>query len=202
MLFDLGAIVMIGLFGFIGLRRGALPTVFTLVGTLIGTVLVDLWRDGVINLLARIGLAAGWPLFLSLSALLALALCVGYWIDIIVELGLEDAKEWSHRLTGVAIGVVNAALILTYLVKYAQLAWSEAEVTAQIATATVVPLVVEWLPWGMLALTLLGLFVLMFRVIHRYRTEQNLYVELPRSSREADQRVLEHINQAFERQRQ
>ncbi|MCS6889775.1 MAG: CvpA family protein, partial [Chloroflexus sp.] len=86
MMLDVGAAVILVLFTVIGLRRGAWPSGFALMGTLIGAVLVDLWRDGVINVLGRLGLAAGWPLFLALSGLLILATIIGYGIDMIIEL--------------------------------------------------------------------------------------------------------------------
>ncbi|WP_298819127.1 CvpA family protein [Chloroflexus sp.] len=201
MLIDIGALAVIGFFGFIGLRRGAWPSGFILAGTLIGTVLVDLWQNGVIDLLAWVGLATGWPLFLALSGLLTLAIIVGYGIDVIAELGVEDAEEWSHRLVGTGIGLINAALTLTYLVKYAQIAWSEAAVASQLAASTVIPMVIELLPWGMLAITLLGLLILTLRLLHKFHSERMLYLEMPASPQEADRRVLDHVTQALERRR-
>ncbi|MCX7860070.1 MAG: CvpA family protein [Chloroflexus sp.] len=201
MMLDVGAAVILVLFTVIGLRRGAWPSGFALMGTLIGAVLVDLWRDGVINVLGRLGLAAGWPLFLALSGLLILATIIGYGIDMIIELGLEDAEEWSHRLTGAAIGVINAALMITYLARYAVVAWSEAAMNERLAMALLTPLVIAWLPWGVLALTLLGGFILVLRIVHLFRTERQLYADVPRSPREADLRVLEQINRAIERRR-
>ncbi len=201
MAIDVGAVIILILFTIVGLRRGAWPSGFALVGTLIGAVLVDLWRDGVINLLGRAGLANGWPLFVSLSGLLVLAMIIGYGIDMIIEFGLEDAAEWSHRLIGAAFGVINAALVITYLVRYAGVAWPEATNADRLATTVVTPLVIAWLPWGMLALTLLGGVILVVRMLHLFRTERALYADAPRSPKEADLRVLEQINRAIERRR-
>lgn len=199
MIIDAGVAAILILFTIVGLRRGAWPSGFALMGTLIGAVLVDLWRDGVINLLARVGLASGWPFFGALSGLLILAMIIGYGIDIIIEAGIEDAQEWSHRLIGAGIGLVNAALVITYLVRYAGVAWSETAITAQLATATLAPLVIRGLPWGLLVLTLLGGLVLVMRVMHRFRTERELYDDTPLSAREVNLRLLEHINHAIER---
>lgn len=201
MIVDAGALAILILFTVIGLRRGAWPSGFALGGTLIGTVLVDLWRDGVVNLLARIGFAGGWPLFLALNSLLLPALIVGYNIDIIIEMGLENAYEWSHRLIGAILGIVNAALVITYLVRYAGIAWSEVAIAERIETAILTPMVILFLPWGMLVLTILGGVMLVLRSIHQFHTERQLRADAPRSVQEAHSRVLEQINRAIERRR-
>ena len=193
---DGGAIVILLLFVIAGFRRGAWPSGFVLLGTLIGTVLVDLWRNGVVHLLTPIGMTTGWPLFLALSSLLLIAIVVGYGVDTIFELGLENAAEWSHRLIGAAIGLVNAALVITYLARYAGAAWPDPATTAWLTTTTVVPLVINLLPWGMLALTLIGLLILLLRFLHAIHTERELDADrLP--SQEANLRVLERIDQAL-----
>jgi uncharacterized membrane protein required for colicin V production len=197
LLIDGGVGAILLFFVVMGFRRGAWPSGFVLVGTLIGTVLVDLWHDGVVHLLTPLALASGWPLFLALSCLLLIAVVVGYGADTIFEFGLENATEWSHRLIGAAIGLVNAALLTNYLVRYAREAWPDPDALAWLTTATITSLVIDLLPWGMLALTLAGLLILLFRLLHTIRSEQELHADRPASPQEADRRVLERINQAL-----
>ncbi len=201
MLIDAGVAAILLIFCFFGFRRGGWPSGFALLGTLIGTVLVDLWREGIVGVLTAIGLLNGWTAFLAMSGLLLLAMIVGYNIDIIIELGLEDAVEWSHRLVGALIGLVNGALVVTYLIRYAELAWSAVTVDGLISATVLALLVKAFLPWGMLALTMTGALVLALRFAHSLRTQAALYEEQPRSRYEANLRLLEHIEQALDRSR-
>ncbi len=201
LLIDGGVGAILLFFVVMGFRRGAWPSGFVLVGTLIGTVLVDLWRDGVVHVLTPLALASGWPLFLALSCLLLIAIVVGYGADTIFEFGLENATEWSHRLIGATIGLVNAALFINYLVRYAREAWPSQDSLAWLATTMITPLVIDLLPWGMLALTLAGLLILLVRLLHAIRSEQELHANRPASPQEADQRVLERINQVLSHRR-
>ncbi|ACL26563.1 CvpA family protein [Chloroflexus aggregans] len=203
MIIDAGAAVVILLFILIGQRRGVIPSGLALTGTLIGAVLVDIWQDGVINLLERLGLATEWPLFLSLSGLLLLAVIVGYGIDTILELGLEDTDEWSQRLIGALVGLVNAGLVIYYLVRYAKLSWSPPFIERWLNAATLIPTVVEWLPWAMLGLTLGGIIMLGWRVFHTIRSARALqsHDDAPRSRQDVYLRVLEEINRVTDRRR-
>jgi uncharacterized membrane protein required for colicin V production len=154
--------------GVVGLFRGVRRGVVALAGTLLGAVLVDLWRAP---------LAAGLeetirperpalPTFLLVAAVFVLtALVVGYGGSVMLprqEPQLRPRSGLINPLLGAMLGAVNGALIVSYLLRYAEQIWNDNTVLALVAGSQPAQILVSWLPWFVMALvSTTAVFVLM-----------------------------------------
>jgi hypothetical protein len=159
-------IVVAVLFGIIGLLRGTRRGIVTLVGTLFGAVLVDLWQDRWAEWLRTdraVEQPALWTFLITATVFVLAALVIGYGGSMLLR---NDPKApppgFGDRLLGGFVGALNAALIVSYLLRYAEEAWTNGAATALIAGSPVATILASWLAWFILALVVTtGVFVLL-----------------------------------------
>jgi hypothetical protein len=106
--------------GFVGFRRDLRRGVMTLVGTLLGAIMVGFWGERWGQSLAE-RFVGGSPqqLMFIVSSLVFLfcALIVGYGGGTL--LGPKERGPFQRRLVSVVLGMVNGALIASYLLRFA-----------------------------------------------------------------------------------
>lgn len=147
--------VVLALLGLIGLFRGVLRGLIALAGTLLGAVLVDLWQERWADWLRSSVERTAWPSFLLTAAIfLLVALLVGYGGSLILPRAMLKAQSIGlfDRLLGAFVGALNGALIVSYLLRYAQEIWAEGEATALITASPVTQILDAFLPWFILAM--------------------------------------------------
>lgn len=217
--------VVVALFGLIGLFRGVRRGVVALAGTLLGAVLVDLWSEPL----------AAWlresirperpalPTFLLVATLfLATALLVGYGGSALLPRPDPQAKKplgIVDAVLGGLLGALNGAMIVSYLLRYAQEIWVDGAVDELLATSPAAFVLDQWLPWFVMALVgTTAVFVLLRLLAATIRSRaakpapatqtqtqtqpgsapqsQTQAPPPPKSVSEQDKRVLDKINQA------
>lgn len=159
------AVVML-LFAGIGFARGTRRGIVTLVGTLFGAVLVDLWQNRWAEWLRTergVEQPAFWAFLITAIVFVLAALVIGYGSSMLLR---KDPKAppltAGDRLLGGLVGALNAALIVSYLLRYAEEAWTDGTATAVIAASPVAAILAAWLAWFVLALVVTtGVFVLL-----------------------------------------
>ncbi|NNJ09667.1 CvpA family protein [Chloroflexales bacterium ZM16-3] len=144
---------VLGLFGFFrGVRRGLIAVA----GTLLGAVLIDLWQARWSAWLRTQMEPPGWVTFFMTAAIfLLVALLVGYGGSLLLPRERDPkAKEPGlfDRLLGAFIGALNGALIVSYLLRYANENWPSGEAARMIAGSLVAGILDAWLPWFILAM--------------------------------------------------
>jgi uncharacterized membrane protein YbhN (UPF0104 family) len=214
-------VVVLGLFGlFRGVRRGLIAVA----GTLLGAVLIDLWQARWSEWLRTQMEQPAWATFLLTAAIfLLVALLVGYGGSLLLP---RDPKAKGpglfDRFLGAFVGALNGALIVSYMLRYANENWPDGESASVIADSSVASLLGEWLPWFILAMVLsTTVFVMLRGTVRISRALSRPVVATtsataaatgakpaatataptkesppPKSVAEADRRVLEKINQA------
>jgi hypothetical protein len=166
MALTLTIVIVTVLFGVIGLVRGTRRGIVTLMGTLFGAVLVDLWQDRWAEWLRTdrgIEQPALWTFLITAAVFVVVALVIGYGGSMLLR---SDPKAPTpgigDRLLGGLVGALNAALIISYLLRYAEEAWTNGAATELIAAAPVAAVLAAWLAWFILALVVTtGVFVLL-----------------------------------------
>lgn len=150
--------VVVALFGLAGLFRGVRRGVVALAGTLLGAVLVDLWSGPVATWLRETirPERPALPTFLLVAALfLATALLVGYGGSVLMPRPDPQAKKplgiVDFTLGGL-LGALNGAMIVSYLLRYADEIWADGSVGELVATSPVAFVLDRWLPWFVMAL--------------------------------------------------
>jgi uncharacterized membrane protein required for colicin V production len=154
------------LFGVIGLVRGTRRGIVTLMGTLFGAVLVDLWQDRWAEWLRTdrgVEQPALWTFLITAAVFVVVALVIGYGGSMLLRRDPKaPAPGIGDRLLGGLVGALNAALIISYLLRYAEEAWTNGAATALIAASPVAAVLAAWLAWFILALVVTtGVFVLL-----------------------------------------
>ncbi len=158
--------VMTVLFGIVGFFRGTRRGIVTLVGTLFGAVLIDLWQGRWAEWLRTdraVAQPALWTFLITATVFVLAALVIGYGGSMLLR---KDPKApaigFGDRLLGSLVGALNAALIASYLLRYAEEAWTNGTATAVIAASPVATILAAWLAWFILALVVTtGVFVLL-----------------------------------------
>lgn len=149
---------VIALFGLVGLLRGVRRGVVALGGTLLGAVLVDLWREPLATWLRE---AVGperpaLPTFLLVGSLFMLtALVVGYGGSVLLPRPEPQARKIPRvldLLIGGLLGALNGALLVSYLLRYAEQIWRDDTISVMKAGSPVALLLDQWLPWFVIAM--------------------------------------------------
>jgi hypothetical protein len=134
----------------------------TLVGTLLGATLVELWfapatgREGLEQQFRPETLDA--PALLTVIAVfLAVAVIVGYGSGLLLRQPKEKSAQKltvRNRIVGSLVGVLNGALIASYLLHYA-VALSP-DFAAALSGSSPLRVLYAWLPWYILAVVLVA----------------------------------------------
>ncbi|MCG8347260.1 MAG: CvpA family protein [Chloroflexales bacterium] len=143
--------------GIWGLRRGVERGLLTLIGTLLGALLVELWFEALIGQ-DRIGQqfrpeTFDTPALLTVMAVfLAVAVIVGYGSGLL----LRQSKRKSapklnvrNRIVGGLVGVLNGALIASYALHFA--AELSLDFESSLDASLLLGVLYAWLPWYILA---------------------------------------------------
>jgi hypothetical protein len=150
--------VVVVLFGLLGLVRGVRRGVVALAGTLLAAVLVDLWREPLaLWLRESVGPERpALPTFALVAALFMLtALIVGYGGSVLLPRPDPQAKKISPVLDvpiGGLLGALNGALIVSYLLRYAEQIWPDDTIAALLAGSPAAFVLDRWLPWFVMAM--------------------------------------------------
>lgn len=162
--------VTVGIFGVVGLLRGVRRGVVALAGTLLGAVLVDLWSEPLARWLRdSVGPERpALPTFTLVATLFMLtALLVGYGGSVLLPRIDPQAKKPAglvDRPLGALLGALNGALIVSYLLRYAETIWVDGTVSALVATSPVAFVLDRWLPWFVMALVVTTALFVMLRL--------------------------------------
>ncbi len=201
--------VVAGLGALLGLLRGVRAGLVAVAGTLLAAVLVDLWAEPL----------AGWvretlrperpaaPIFTVVAAVFLLAAGVlGYGGAALLPPGRVVGRPWLDRLVGALLGALNGALVAGYLLRYAVVIWADgwaAELTAGSAAAG---LLLEWLPWSVLAMAGATGGLILVRVARRMLAGRSVGQAGPAgtvagatSLAEADRRLSRKIDEALKK---
>jgi len=155
---------LIALLGLIGLWRDVQRGFLSLVGTVLGVVLVQLWgvtwATWLEQKLSWAPSTAGWVA--SSLTFLLVALFVGYGSGSLVarpkpllDSSLKPRGKALARPAGALLGLLNGALIASVLLLYAR-EWSANEtLQAAISDSFVLALLIDWFPWFVLGVALL-----------------------------------------------
>lgn len=157
-------LVMVGL-GIWGYNRGITRGMLTLVGTLLSAATVDLWYvawgKGLREWLRPEN--AALPTWVAASLVfLFFALVGGYGSGLLLPKQKSPAKlKLQDQVLGGLLGVVNSALLVGYLLHYADLL-RDAAFSRAVQVALPSRLLYAWLPWYLLAVvTLASIWILL-----------------------------------------
>ncbi|MFQ3662141.1 MAG: CvpA family protein [Chloroflexaceae bacterium] len=178
MVLTIGVAVGIGLLGLIGLARGVRAGLVAIAGTLLAAVLVDLWSQP-LGLWVRRALRPelpALPTFLLVAVVFLLTVAIiGYGGSVLLPGApvQSRSRQALDRALGGLLGALNGALIVSYLLRYADAAWANNVVTDLVATSPLAGVLREWLPWFVLSLVATtGLIVLIRGVVAFVRTRR------------------------------
>ncbi|EFO79008.1 hypothetical protein OSCT_3084 [Oscillochloris trichoides DG-6] len=136
------------------MRRGLIAVA----GTLMSAVLVDLWQVRWSEWLKSEVNQSPWIIFLLTALIfLSVALLVGYGGSLLLppDPGFKPkVPDWKERLGSPLLGALNAALIASYLMRYANDIWPEEEAQDLISQSLIANVLDQWLPWFILAMVL------------------------------------------------
>jgi uncharacterized membrane protein required for colicin V production len=154
-----------GLLGLFGLFRGVRRGLIAVAGTLLGAVLIDLWQARWSGWLGAQMEQPTWATFLLTATIfLLVALLVGYGGSLLLP---HDPRAKGpglfDRFLGAFVGALNGALIVSYMLRYANENWTDGEAANLIADSLVAGLLDAWLPWFILAMVLSTTVFVMLR---------------------------------------
>jgi hypothetical protein len=191
MALTISIIVLASIFGIVGFMRGTRRGIVTLVGTLFGAVLVDLWQDRWAEWLrTERGIAEPATATFAITAIVfvLVALVIGYGGSTLLR---KDPKATSigfgDRLLGSLVGALNAGLIVSYLLRYAEDAWTDGTATALIAASPVATILAAWLAWFVLALVITTSIFALIRVTITFSQALSSQATLQRQRAERQQ---------------
>lgn len=158
----IGVVALVALLTVIGLLRGVQRGLLTLAGTLLGAVLVDLWLSSwqtwlVERLRPEQPAQTAW--LAASIGFVVVAVIVGYGSGLLIpdaKLGVDGKLPRRHPLArpaGALLGALNAALIVAYLLRYASVLLGNST-AAMVQGALVLQVLLQWLPWFVLAVVL------------------------------------------------
>jgi hypothetical protein len=155
-------VVTLTILGLWGLRRGVARGLLTLVGTLLGAALVELWfnpstgREGLEQQFRPETLDT--PALLTVMAVfLVVAIIVGYGSGLLLRQPKAEPVEKltvRNRIVGSLVGVLNGALIASYLLHYAVALLPD--FASALAGSLPLRVLYAWLPWYVLAVVLVA----------------------------------------------
>lgn len=156
------AAFVIVVFGLIGLVRDVQRGFLSLIGTLLGVTLVQIWgATWAVKVEEQFGWApstASWVV--SSSAFLLVAILVGYGSSAFIPKKASNVKDKPRpkalaRPASGLLGALNGAMIASILLLYAR-GWSANEsLQAVIVESLLLSLLIEWFSWFVLGVTVL-----------------------------------------------
>lgn len=156
------AAFVIVVFGLIGLVRDVQRGFLSLIGTLLGVTLVQIWgATWAVKVEEQFGWApstATWVV--SSSAFLLVAILVGYGSSAFIPKKASNVKDKPRpkalaRPASGLLGALNGAMIASILLLYAR-GWSANEsLQAVIVESLLLSLLIEWFSWFVLGVTVL-----------------------------------------------
>lgn len=168
---ELGITIGIGiillLLGIWGLRRGVKAGVMSLIGTLLAVELVDLWHDTWGELLQEwVGgeSAQTWEYGAAVAAFVAVVLLVGYGSSMLLPAQVQK-KTLADRVVGGLLGILNGALIISYLLRYTVSLLESEPLNEAIFSSTTSLFLYQWLPWFLLSTVLMLFLAILVRAI-------------------------------------
>lgn len=206
----------------LGWRRGLDSGLLALIGTLLGAALVDLWYSTLGNWFR------GWfpehsdmPVWIVASVVfLLVSLIVGYGSSLLlfkqpvaIFVGYGSVRPLPNqpdeddfpepdirdRVMGGLLGLLNGALIVSYLLRYTTVILNDERFNIIIQTSLVARLLLQWLPWFMLTVVLVVSVAVLLRLIIRFvytrRANPADAISGSQSETEQDQAVLRKISQ-------
>lgn len=168
--------------GAVGVRHGVYRGFLTLVGTLLGAVLVDVmqphvlaWVDRALRV-ERPGVVIWW---VQSVAFLAVALIVGYGGNVLVrQETIPIRHDWRDMLLGFLLGALNGAVIVSYLLNYARGLPESYGIAPLVASSLVVQIVRDWVAWFIAAVVVvLSAYIavrLMIRLVRQHFGSQHV----------------------------
>ncbi|WP_129626939.1 CvpA family protein [Candidatus Oscillochloris fontis] len=164
--------IAIGVLGFIGFSRGVRRGLIALAGTLMSAVLIDLWQARWSEWLRSEIDQSLWMVFLLTALIfLAVALLVGYGGSLLLPhdpLRKPQAPTTlMDRGIGMFLGALNAAILTSYLMRYANDIWPEEEAQDLFSQNIVTDILNQWLPWFILAMVLSTMIFVLVKGYHR-----------------------------------
>ncbi len=163
-------LLFVGL-GVLGFRRGIQSGLLTLVGTLVAAALVDLWQETITSQLGiwlNTDTPNGWVFIVVSVAFLVVTLTVGYGSSALLP-KQDDllAPTLRERIMAGLVGVLNGALIASYLIHYAITILDKGGIRAALTQSPVTSMLHTWLPWFVLAIVFALGMVVLWRVAVR-----------------------------------
>lgn len=180
---ELGITIGIGiillLLGIWGLRRGVKAGVMTLIGTLLAVELVDLWHGTWGELLQEwVGAESSqtWEYGAAVAAFVAVVLLVGYGSSMLLP-AQGQKKTLADRVVGGLLGILNGALIISYLLRYTVSLLESEPVNEAIFSSTTSLFLYQWLPWFLLATVLMLFLAILVRAIRFVLAARSAMIE-------------------------
>lgn len=156
---ELGLNIILGLVilmpGIIGARRGIYRGILTLVGTLFGVVLVDLWRPAWATSITDFFQADRQDVALWLVVVLtflAVVVVLGYGSGVLVAAeALPNRRSAGDRILGGLLGLLHGMMVMGYLLHYSVEVPPTPELAPGILAVSGARGLIDWLRWFELA---------------------------------------------------
>lgn len=181
---ELGITIGIGiillLLGIWGLRRGVKAGVMSLIGTLLAVELVDLWHDTWGELLQKwVGgeSTQTWEYGAAVAVFVAVVLLVGYGSSMLLSPAQVQKKTLADRVVGGLLGILNGALIISYLLRYTVSLLESEPLNEAIFSSTTSLFLYQWLPWFLLATILMLFLAILVRAIRFVLAARSAMIE-------------------------
>lgn len=167
--------LVLAVLGIWGIFRGVAPGLLTLIGTLMGAALIDLWHARLDEFLRTwLGRSnhALWTWILTSLIFLAVAIVVGYGSGMLLARRADPNKPISikERLMGGLVGVLDGALIVSYLLSYATTLLNKEQnrgILNMIKESQPAQILLQWLPWFVLAIVVTSAIAMAIQASYR-----------------------------------
>lgn len=199
--------VCIVLAGLLGLARGVRQGLLALAGTILAAALVDLWSAPIADWV-RGTFGPEQPtitVFASVAGLFLLASAgIGYGAGALLPPAARS--DLLDYVVGALVGLLNGALIVSYLLRYALDLWGGGAAAGLIAGAPIAGLLVRWLPWVLLAMVGGTGVLILVRLVRRQLARSGARAAARATSvataptlAEADRRLNDKIDQMLKK---
>lgn len=162
-------IIFLILPGLVGMFRDIRAGFLTMIGTLVAAALVDLWHKAwaeKLNDWLKDSSPSTWTWVVTTLIFLLVALIVGYGSSTFLKPPLDfERRLLKERLSAALLGLLNGALIVSYLIRYARDTIQDEDVQAMLEMTFLARMLYEWLPWFVLVIVFVVLLNIVWRVI-------------------------------------